>query len=273
MPRDDLRLGTLTYDGIPDFGTLYDAVPAYAARVDVAFYLDEASRGAGHSAAAILELGCGTGRVLLPLARAGHQVTGVDLSAAMLARCRTKLADEPAAVRERVALHQEDVRDFTVGAGFALAIAPFRVLQHLTTADDQLRCLAQVRRHLAPGGRIAFDVFNPRFTLLAQDRTAEVEDTPEIPLPDGRYLRRTTRVARVRWVEQLSDVELIYYLRSGTAVERVVQAFPIRWYSASELAHLLARAGFALEAVYGNFDREPLRDESPDIVMVAAKSP
>lgn len=260
------------YDNIPDFGAWYDAVPAYAKRADVAFYLAEATGAAPDAPAAVLELGCGTGRILLPLARAGHPVTGIDSSAAMLARCSAKLASEPREVRERVVLHSGDVRDFAVGPGFALAIAPFRVLQHLTSVDDQLGCLAHVRRHLAPRGRFVFDVFNPRFSLMAQDRTAEVEDTPELALSDGRYLRRTTRVTRVRWVEQLSEVEIIYYVRAGTTVERVVQAFPMRWYGAAELEHLLVRAGFQLRAMCGDFDRSALRDESPEIVVIATRS-
>src|SRR2546422_1167835 len=249
-----------SYETAADFGTLYDAVPAYAARADVAFYVAEATRVARESRATVLELGCGTGRVLLPLARAGHDVTGIDASAAMLARCRAKLAREPASVRDRVALYEGDVRAFTLprsparsvgtadeGPGFTLSIAPFRILQHLVTPADQIRCLAGVRQHLTPGGRFVFDVFNPHFLLMAQDRSVEVEDTPERALPDGRYIRRTTRVPRMRWVEQVSDVELIYYVRTGTAVERVVQAFAMRWYGPAELEHLLARAGLHLE--------------------------
>src|SRR5438105_2408836 len=176
-----------SYDRVGDFGVLYDAVPAYAARRDVPFYLAEAAiAGRG---AAVLELGCGTGRVLLPLARAGLSVTGVDASSAMLERCREKLAREPVPVRERVSLHEADVRQFqvrdsgTAGAsGFPLAIAPFRVFQHLVSVADQVRCLETVRAHLAPGGRLVFDVFNPHFTKLTSDRSAAVEETPELYL-------------------------------------------------------------------------------------------
>jgi SAM-dependent methyltransferase len=263
-----------SYETVPDFGVLYDAVPAYAGRGDIPFYLQEAaSAGSPGAPATVLELGCGTGRVLLTLARAGYTVTGIDRSPSMLARCEAKLAAEPRAVRDRVALHQADARQFTVAAptgdGFRLAVAPFRILQHLTTTSDQLRCLAAVRRHLMPGGRFVFDVFNPHYSLMTRDRSAEVEDMPEAPLADGRYLRRTVRTTRVRWVEQVSEIELIYYVRTGSAVERVVHAFPMRWYTPSELEHLLGRAGFRVERVYGTFDRGPLTDESPEIVVVA----
>lgn len=95
-----------SYEAIPDFGTLYDSVPLYAARTDVQFYVAEAAQVEG----AVLEIGCGTGRVLLPIARAGHTVVGVDASAQMLARCRTKLADEPEGVRSRTGLHKADAR-------------------------------------------------------------------------------------------------------------------------------------------------------------------
>jgi len=268
------------YDTVPDFGALYDAVPAYSARRDVEFYVAEAERRAP-SGGAVMDLGCGTGRLLLPLARAGHSVIGVDRSPAMLARCRDKLAQEPPDVRSRTALYEGDVRDFevtrpTIGAParveVAFAIAPFRILQHLVTVADQLRCLAAIKKHLAPGGYFAFDVFNPHFAMMTADRSAEAEDTPERPLTDGRFFRRTARVLRVHWVEQVSEIELIYYLRAGAEVTRVVQAFEMRWYTAIELEHLLARAGFVVESVYGDFDRGLLRDDSPEIVVVARRN-
>jgi len=264
-----------SYEAIPDFGVLYDAVPLYATRSDVPFYLDQAARAAAAGSAGVLELGCGTGRVLLALARAGHAVTGLDLSPAMLTHCRTKLAAEAAAVQNRVTLCQGDMRDFSLGppgaGGFAAAFAPFRGLQHLATAAEQLGCFQAVRRHLAPGGRFVFDVFNPNYQLMTQDRSREVEDTAELQLPDGRYLRRAMRVIRVRWVEQLSEGELIYYLRSGNSTRRLVQAISMRWYTPSELQHLLDRAGFRVENLYGDFNRSALADESPDIIVVAAR--
>jgi SAM-dependent methyltransferase len=243
-----------SYDAIPDFGLLYDSVPLYNARSDVAFYVDEARKANGP----VLELGCGTGRVLAPIARAGVAITGLDGSREMLARCRTKLVGD-------LRLEQGDIRAFDLGARFALIIAPFRVIQHLTTIDDQLRFLGAARRHLATGGRLIFDVFNPRFELLVAADGVEREDTPEQQLPDGRRFRRTARVRRVRWVDQVSEVELIYYI-DGT---RHVQAFEMRWYLAAELRHLLARAGFRVCEMYGDFARGPVVDGCPDFVVVA----
>ena len=265
-----------SYDGAPDFGALYDATPAYAARADVAFYVEEAARAAGATGTkAVLELGCGTGRVLLAVARAGHTVTGLDQSHAMLSRCRAKIAAEPASVRARVTLVEGDARDFAVappaGTGFVLAFAPFRMLQHLTAIPDQLRCLSAIHRHLAPGGRFVFDVFNPNYRLMTTDRSQEVEDTAEVQLPDGRHLRRTVRITAVRWADQVSDVELIYHVRTEAGTNRVVHAFPMRWYTPPEIEHLLERSGFRVDALHGDFDRSPLTDESREIIVVAVR--
>lgn len=258
------------YDDAPDLAWLYDQVPVYGTRRDVDFYVEEAKRsGSG----GVLEMGCGTGRVLIPIARAGLRITGIDGSRAMIERCEAKLGAERDDVRSRVRLRQADIRVLEgVDAIASLAIAPFRVMQHLTSIADQMLFVAGVARHLAPGGRFVFDVFNPSFAMMVADRSAEAEDTPEFRLPDGRFMRRTVRVPRVRWVDQTSEIEIIYYLRDGNDVSRTVQAFDMRWYVAAELEHLLARAGFVIEAIYGNFDRSDLRDESPEIVIVAAKS-
>ena len=252
------------YDTVPDFGLLYDAVPLYNERTDAAFYVEEA-RGER----SVLEIGCGTGRVLLPIARSGTIITGLDASVSMLTRCGDRVEKEPAEVRQRVSLKEGDIRDFSFPDRFTLTIAPFRILQHLITIEDQLRCLAVVRRHLEPGGRFIFDVFNPNFAMLVQDRSIETEETPELQLPDGRFMRRSWRIPRVRFVDQVNEAELIYYVRRGETTDRIVQAFEMRWYLKAELEHLLARAGLAVEAMYGGFDRRPLADGTPDIVVVA----
>ena len=252
-----------SYDAIPDFGLLYDHVPLYRGRADVPFYVEAAKAARGP----VLELGCGTGRILLPIARAGVSIVGLDSSRQMLERCRANLKAESAAVQGRVALYHGDLHDFELGAAFALIIAPFRVVQHLTTVDEQLRFLGNVSRHLAPGGCFIFDVFNPRFAVLVGADGIEREDTPATPLPDGRTFRRAYRIARVRWVDQVSESELIYYV-DGT---RYVQAFEMRWYLPAELQHLLARAGLRVRETYGDFARGPLVDGAPEQVVVAEK--
>jgi SAM-dependent methyltransferase len=255
-----------TYDSLENLGVLYDNVGAYNERADVAFYVEEATRANGK----ILELASGTGRVLIPIARAGNEITGVELSRGMLARCRQRVAAEPDAVRARITLVEGDMRDFALEERFALAIMPFRPMQHLLSIEDQLSCLDAIRRHLVPGGRLIFDVFNPDLARIGSPTTAEWEDTPETPLPDGSTFRRGGRMVAVHRVDQINEVELIYYITLPDGkTERRVHAFAMRWFMRLELEHLIARAGFMLDSIYGNFDRSALSDGSPEMIVVA----
>ena len=181
-----------------------------------------------------------------------------------------KVAEEPPEVRARIALRAADMCDLHLDQQFGAVIIPFRPFQHLVTVDEQLACLDGVRRHLAPGGHLIFDVFNLDFSRVASPSTDEWEDVPETTLPDGRRFRRGGRLAAVHRIEQVNDVELIYYVTPpGGETERRVHAFKMRWFLRYELEHLLARAGFAIDAIYGDFARAPLTDTSPDIIVVA----
>jgi SAM-dependent methyltransferase len=255
-----------SYDSLADLGVLYDHVAPYQARGDVGFYVNETRDIDGD----VLELASGTGRVLIPIARSGKRIVGLERSEKMLARCRENVAAEPPQVRERITLHAGDMRSFDLGERFGAVIIPFRPMQHLTTIADQLACLAAARRHLAPDGRLVFDVFNPDLRRIAAPPVDEVDDTPDTPLPDGSMFRRTVRIVAVHRLEQVSDIELIYYVTEpDRSVDRRVHAFQMRWYLRAELEHLLARAGFEIVAMYGDFDRSTLVDESPEIIVVA----
>jgi len=143
-------------------------------------------------------------------------------------------------------------------------------MQHLLTIDDQLACLTAARRHLAPGGRLIFDVFNPDLRRIGSPVEGEFDDTPDTPLSDGRSFRRTGRIVQTRWVEQVNDIELIYHITHVSGdVERRVHEIRMRWYTRAELEHLLARAGFQIETICGDFDREALTDRSREMIVIA----
>ena len=134
---------------------------------DIEFYRDLARETGGP----VLELGCGTGRVLLPIARDGIPCVGLDSAPAMLDVLRAK--EPPSTLRTVLAPMQEFDLD---GERFRLIFSAFRPLQHLYTVEDQLACLACVRRHLAPGGLFAFDVFAPNLERIAQAEEPETEE-------------------------------------------------------------------------------------------------
>jgi SAM-dependent methyltransferase len=257
------------YDEVEELAALYDCVPSYVSRADVSFYLDLCREAPG----AVLELGCGTGRLLIPAAQAGCSITGLDQSSYMLERCRSKVAQLPVDVQQRVTLVQGNMVDFHLHRTYGLITIPFRPLQHLVTVEEQLRCLSCVREHLAPRGRLAFDVFHVNPTLLAGPVSPEeVEDFPELTLPDGRFLRRAFRFVARRRSEQCNDIEIIYYVRApGGETRRIVQAFPFRYFCRFELEHLLARAGLRTAALYGDFDRSRFADDSAEMIFVAER--
>ncbi|HYA97423.1 MAG TPA: class I SAM-dependent methyltransferase [Methylomirabilota bacterium] len=256
----------IPYDSfIADF---YDHSPVVAGRTqDVAFYR-EAAREFGSP---VLELGCGTGRITLALAQAGHRIAGLDLSQRMLDRCAEKLARLPAEVRERVGLVQADMTRFAIGEQFRLVIAPFRPFQHLVEVAQQLDCLARVKQHLAPGGRLILDFFqtDPR-RICDPGFLKESAPIAEYEMAGGRRVTLTDRVVAFHYARQCNDVEMIYRVKHPDGrEERNVFAFTIRYFFRYEVEHLLARCGFRVAAVYGDFDRSPLTDDSREMIFVA----
>jgi SAM-dependent methyltransferase len=243
---------------------LYDYVIPYANRPDVAFYVDEARAAAGP----VLELGCGTGRVLIPTARAGIDITGLDASAAMLDICRARLEAE----QLHATLIEADMRTFDLRRRFALVTIPFRPFQHLLTVEDQLACLETIRRHLAPQGRLIFDLFNPSIDMLA-NHPLDVESghEPEFATPDGRRVVRCYRTVAQDRFAQTGTHELLYDVTHPDGrQERLVHAFPLRYLFRFEVEHLLARAGFTVEHLYSDFSRAPFGATYPgDLIFVA----
>jgi SAM-dependent methyltransferase len=247
----------------------YDESPVVKGRIqDVIFYRD-AVREYGDP---VLELGCGTGRITMALAEAGKRVTGLDLSERMLERAVKKRGALLVEARERVHLVQGDMTQFDLGEKFRLVIIPFRPFQHLLEVEQQMDCLECVRKHLAPGGRLILDVFQTdaermhdpvhmRETLITEYKTA-----------DGRQVRISERVAAFHRAEQRNDVEMIFSVKQkGGKQERLIFAWTLRYFFRYEVEHLLVRCGFRVKAEYGNFDRTPLEDGSPEMIYVAER--
>lgn len=258
------------YDAIASIAEFYDATLVYQERKDIEFYVAEARAAGGP----VLELGCGTGRVLLPTARAGVEITGLDASLNMLARCRTKLDAEPEAVRARVTLVHGDLVDFDLGRRFSLITIPFRPFQHLLTVEQQLGCLRATRRHLAPSGRLIFDVFHVEPSSVFDPKWMEErEDAPAARLADGRIVRRTVRIAAFHRAAQINEVEFCWYVtHTNGRREQIRWRVGLRYYYRFEVEHLLGLAGLRLAAVYGDVDRTPYGDQSPDMIFVAERA-
>ena len=249
----------------------YDESPVVKGRLqDVAFYRD-AVREFGDP---VLELGCGTGRITMALAQAGKRVTGLDLSERMLERAVKKRAALFTEERERIHLVQGDMAKFDLGEKFALIIIPFRPLQHLLEVKQQMDCLECAHQHLAPSGRLVLDVFQTDAERMHDPVHMREMLVTEYNTSDGRRVKITERVARFHRAEQINDVEMIFsVVHPGGRQERMVFAWPLRYFFRYEVEHLLARCGFQVAAEYGNFDRTPIQDDSPEMIFVAEKRP
>jgi len=248
----------------------YDQVVPYRNRPDVAFFVDEAARSGGP----VLELGCGTGRVLIPTARAGVDIVGLDGSPAMLSRCRQILAAEPPPVQNRVlALIEGDMRQFQLGRRFPLVTIPFRPFLHLLTVDDQLACLTAVRDHLEENGRLILDIFNPSFETWANDTfPQDLAAEPPFTLADGRVVVRHIRMIGRNLFTQVLEAELVYDVSPpGGDRQQVVHRFGIRSIFRYEAEHLLVRCGFEVEQVFADYDRSPFGSKYPGELIFIAK--
>jgi len=209
----------------------------------------------------ILELGCGSGRTLIPLARDGWRVTGVDNSATMLDRCRARLKR----VRDaRVELVRADFRALALGRRFPLVICPFNAFMHLYAREDVERFLAVVRAHLAPGGLFAFDVMNPDLAWLSRDPTRRWARTRFRHPRTGKLTYYSTSLSYDAAL-QIAFMR-IYYEPAGGGRTRTIrlthrQFFPL------ELEALLHYNGFTIEAHEGDFDGGALVPESEEQVL------
>jgi SAM-dependent methyltransferase len=257
--------------GAAEVAAIYDVI--HAGRDDAGFWRTMAAAAGGGP---VLELGCGTGRVLVPLARAGVEITGLDLSAGMLARCRARIAAESAEVRGRVQLVEADMTTFALGRRFASVICPFAGFQQLRTVDQQLACLERCRAHLLPRGRLVLDLPNPdpAPAEYTRDGPGEGEAAAQVvDWTDGRRIRWWMDVVGYDRSLQCNECEVTYEIIEPDGVtRRVNERISLRYTFRYELEHLLFRAGFRLVALYGDYDCSPLGDESPAMIAVAGLS-
>lgn len=249
----------------------YDRVVPYRERQDVAFFVDEARKSGGP----VLEIGCGTGRILIPTAREGIEIVGLDLSPHMIEMCRINLSQETPETRSRVTIVRESMVTFDLSRKFRLITMPFRPFQHLLTVSDQTACLRRVHDHLDDGGVFILDLFNPLLERLVRDDIGqEVDEEPEFTTPDGRRVIRRARVLSRDLFNQVIRMELIYSVTHPDGrTERLLHPLALRYFFRFEAEHLLARCGFTLESVFSDYDRRPYGSHYPgELIIVSRKS-
>ncbi|MCP3423549.1 class I SAM-dependent methyltransferase [Nocardioides pinisoli] len=213
----------------------------------VAFYRAEADRHGG----SVLELGSGTGHKLIPIAADGHPCTGLERSPAMLGEARRKAAERGVEV-EWV---QGDMRELDLGRTFDLVVIAANSLLHLQTSEELVGCLRSVRRHLAPGGRLVLDVFNPSVRMLAlADGVRRRREASSYVDPD----RGVVHVDVAETYDAAAQVTRgSWYFSSDTEADFLVAPLEIRSIFPQELPLLLSLGGLRLVERHGDWSREP----------------
>jgi SAM-dependent methyltransferase len=232
---------------------------------DVRFWSALAERTAGP----VLEIGCGTGRVALEIARAGKDVFGVDQSDAMLNVFRRKLSAEPD-VERRVSLTKGDMRTFQLGRTFPLVLIPFRPLQHMLTLEDQIAAFENARRHLEPDGLLGFDVFFPIPAVLDQPIGVE---RPEREWTDANRHTVKRFYVRERWdkLNQVMHGSFIFRTYAGDQqIGEERSSLEMSYYTYPELRLILKLTGFEIVEQYGSFARDPITVEREIIIVARA---
>jgi SAM-dependent methyltransferase len=242
---------------------------AYAAKkdlVDAPFYLELARRIGGP----VLKIACGTGRVLLPIARAGIAIDGVDVSANMLGVLKEHLAAQPAEIEERVTLFEGDMRTTRLGRKYALVTMPFRPMQHMYSVDDQVAALATAAWHLDEGGLVAFDVFYPKLKLLD---TRVGEEIPELEWrpasAPGKLVRRYFRKDAVDKIQQIFECTFVFRTIEGEqVVAEESESVKLSYYTYPHLRALFLLAGLEPVEEYGSFAKTPLDNTAQEMIFV-----
>jgi SAM-dependent methyltransferase len=257
-------------DGADSFlyhnGAFYDQLHE-GVEADFPFWLAQSARFGGP----ILELACGTGRVTLPLALAGHDITGIDISAALLDEARRKAAEMAGRVAGGLPVTwlEADIRHFELGRDFNLIILPYNTLCHLLTLESLEACLACVRRHLRPGGRFMLDVFVPGFEVLLRGSAGRYEygqyDDPE----SGEIVTILTANAYDP-ATQINHI-ILYEQRPGRA-EMAVGMLEMRMYFPQELDALLKYNGLPVIEKYGDYDESAFGPTSPHQLVICEKA-
>jgi SAM-dependent methyltransferase len=264
QPTDDPVVNETSVGTLPsvfDDGDLYDLLLK-----DIPYGLNFYVGLAREAKGPVLDIACGTGRILLPCLEAGVDIEGLDLFEPMLKKLRANAAAKGLSPR----LHQADMSDFSLPRRFALVMIPFNAFIHNMTQESQIRCLQLCREHLLPDGMLAFDTFFPTLEYVSTPSNTRVLEGemphPETGLSMRMYDTRTIdRVAQTQ--HSLNELEL---LAADGSIATVHRSHCIgRYFYKHEMELLVRIAGFAHWEIYGDFDRRPLTSENDAMIVMA----
>ncbi|MCP4129895.1 MAG: class I SAM-dependent methyltransferase [bacterium] len=228
---------------------------------DIKFYLRQIS----FYGEPVLELGCGTGRITIPIAEAGYDITGLELLSPMVDHAKKKAADKGLSIE----FIRADCRDFNLERKFNCVIFPFNALQHLSDDESLEAALANVKKHLAPEGLFVIDVMNPDPDLpeMTHDRRFPITEYID-PYGKGRVIVNMSSLYDSE--NELENIKWYYKIKGQK--EEVVVDYSLRVFYPERLNSILEQNGFGIIAKYGQFDESHfIPTDTKQIVVCEAR--
>lgn len=233
---------------------------------DVPFYVDYAKQCGG----AVLELGCGTGRVLIPIAQEGIKITGLEISNGMIDVAQKKVKQMDKSIRKNIRFIQGDMKQFNLDQEFSLIYIPFRSFQCLLTKENQGACLGCVKKHLSNKGTFILDLFAPKHNYLTDMKRS---------MYLGRFYNEENAVYVTRRAEttynfanQTFHNDFFYeWTDKNDKFHREIWSFELSYLFRYEAELLLEKYGFRVENIFGNFDKSTYNYYSGEQIFVARK--
>lgn len=227
---------------------------------DVQFYVEEAQK----AGSPVLELGCGTGRILIPVTESGISIVGLDRSSAMLSIAKQNVSRLNAETQRRIKLIEADMRNFSLGQRFKLVMILYRAFLHMLTSEDQRRALRCIREHLTDDGLLVFNIFDPRLDIIA----AHFGSLGTAMKKDSEFIHPDTGHRVVVWDSRQYDpgrqmLEQYFIFEElddeGRVISKTYSPLTLRYVYRYEMQYLLELSGYKIEALYGDFQRGPFR--------------
>lgn len=237
-------------------GRHYDAQHKNFA-IDIPFYVEQSVKFGDP----VLELACGTGRVTIPIAKAGFDITGIDISSSMLNSAAVDAADAGA----KVNFVKSDIRSFNLERKFQLIICPFNAIAHLLDLKSVIATFLRVKKHLNKEGKFIFDFFNPSFERLFRDESKrypvdeyqDPDSNEKVILTESNHYDRATQINYIKWYYKIGEREEVHNL-------------DMRMFFPKELDALLQLNGFRIHDKFGDFDGSEFTENSGRQVMICS---
>jgi len=246
---------------------LYDLDNRDILHADIPFYIDYAAKQNGE----ILELGCGTGRVAIALAKQGFRVTGLDLSEQMLEVFRQKLEAQPE-LKNKISIIHGNMACFSFDHKFSLIIAPFRAFQALTDDKDIEMSLNCIKNHLTDNGLFIVNVFNPRTVMDESWCYPETVQWERFDENTGNY------VVKTHWGDKIDQENQIIYPhftftvtdKNGTTT-RIIEDFKLKYYYKDQIEDVIKKSGLTIRESFGWYDRTSIDENKREIILVCGR--